>query len=320
MILLHDLSEGIKAMNRTVLTIIAFFAILALQCSMSWAETPDVVIDIWPTKPPGEQLDVGEEVDFTKDTDKLIAGRRIIKLGNVKTPQAHVFLPPANLRTGASVVICPGGGFSILAWDLEGTEVAQWLCSRGIAAVVLKYRVPTRTQSPAWLAPAQDLQRTMAIVRANAKEWSLDPEKVGALGFSAGGATVVHAAFSPKRLYESVDKSDEQPYAPNRVMLIYAGGLPESDQPESLQNWKITKDSPPIFLIHTFDDFVPVLGTTNLFEIAKKSGVSAELHIFDAGGHGYGLRHDPDFPVSKWHHLCSDWLKRAGWIDQNNEP
>lgn len=307
-------------MKRSDFMRMAAVALLVMQCSFGWAETPDFIIDLWPLLPPGEQIEVGDETDFTKETDKLIAGRRIIKLGNVKTPQAHVYLPPSNLRTGASVVVCPGGGFSILAWDLEGTEVAQWLCGRGIAAVVLKYRVPTRTQSPAWLAPAQDLQRTIAIVRANAQDWSLDPNKVGALGFSAGGSTVVHAAFSAKRLYESVDQSDEQPYVPNRVMLIYSGGLPESGQSESIQDWQITESSPPIFMVHTFDDFVPVLGTTNLFQIAKKAGVNTELHIFDAGGHGYGLRHDPEFPVSKWHHLCSDWLKRAGWIDPNNEP
>lgn len=307
-------------MKRSDFMRMAAVALLVMQCSFGWAETPDFIIDLWPLLPPGEQIEVGDETDFTKETDKLIAGRRIIKLGNVKTPQAHVYLPPSNLRTGASVVVCPGGGFSILAWDLEGTEVAQWLCGRGIAAVVLKYRVPTRTQSPAWLAPAQDLQRTIAIVRANAQDWSLDPNKVGALGFSAGGSTVVHAAFSAKRLYESVDQSDEQPYVPNRVMLIYSGGLPESGQSESIQDWQITESSPPIFMVHTFDDFVPVLGTTNLFQIAKKAGVNTELHIFDAGGHGYGLRHDPEFPVSKWHHLCSDWLKRAGWIDPNNKP
>lgn len=307
-------------MKPIVIAKILVLVVLVIPSSVIKAEKPDYVIDVWPSTPPGESMDVGEEADFTKDTDKLIAGRRIIKLWNVKTPQAHVYLPPANLRTGASVVICPGGGFSILAWDLEGTEVAQWLCSRGIAAVVLKYRVPTRTQSPAWLAPAQDLQRTLAIVRSHAKEWQLDPSKVGALGFSAGGSTVVHAAFSAKRLYEPIDKVDEEPYVPNRVMLIYSGGLPESGKVESLSDWQVSKDSPPIFMIHTFDDFVPVLGTTNLFEIAKKSGVSTELHIFDAGGHGYGLRHDPEFPVTKWHHLCSDWLKRAGWIDRNNEP
>lgn len=302
---------------RLMLACVSYAIVCWLCDSVLFAEKPDVIIDIWPSEPPRGLLEVDDEADFTKDSDKLIAGRRIIKLGNVKTPQAHVFLPPVNLRTGASVVVCPGGGFSILAWDLEGTEVAHWLCSHGMAAVVLKYQVPTRTQSPAWLAPAQDLQRTMSIVRSNAKEWQLDPQKVGALGFSAGGSTVVHAAFSANRLYDPVDQVDDQSFVPNRVMLIYSAGLPETSQPDSLKDWRITEDSPPIFMVHTFDDFVPVLGTTNLFQIAKTAGVSTELHIFDAGGHGYGLRHDPEFPVSKWHHLCSDWLKRAGWADPN---
>ena len=107
----------------------------------------------------------------TKDTDKLIAGHRIIKLGNVTSPEAHVYLPPKNKQTGAAVVICPGGGFSILAWALEGTEVAQWLNTLGVAGIVLKYCVPTRDQDPRWKAPVQDTQRTMSLVRHNAKKW-----------------------------------------------------------------------------------------------------------------------------------------------------
>ena len=193
---------------------------------LSRAEKPDAVLKLWPVSSPGAPMDVGPEQDFTKDSDRLIAGRRIIKLGNVSSPEAHVFLPPANKRTGASVVICPGGGFSILAWDLEGTEVAQWLNTLGVAGIVLKYRVPTRDQTPRWLAATQDTQRAISLTRHNARDWGIDPERVAVLGFSAGGMAAFKTSVATKRLYEQVDDADEASFRPDRSILIYAAGLP----------------------------------------------------------------------------------------------
>lgn len=278
------------------------------------AERPDEVIDLWPSGPPGGKMNVGPEQDFTKDTDNLIAGRRIIKLGNVTTPQAHVFLPPANLRTGASVVICPGGGFSILAWDLEGTEVAQWLNTLGIAGIVLKYRVPTRDQDPRWMAPAQDAQRTISLVRHRTADWGLDPEKIGILGFSAGGMTALKASLAKDRFYDAIDEADERPCRPNRTILIYAGGLPKDDAERD--ELVVDAETPPMFIAHAFDDFVPVAGTANMMLALKKAEVASELHIYDAGGHGYGLRRRDDMPVTAWIEPCAAWLRRAGWVDK----
>ncbi len=278
------------------------------------AENPDHVLNVWPNEPPGEVMDVGPEQDTTKDTDNLIAGRRIIKLGNVKTPQAHVYLPPENVRTGASVVICPGGGFNILAWDLEGTEVAQWLNTHGVAAIVLKYRVPTRSQNPRWLAPAQDAQRTVSLVRQHASEWKLDTEKVAILGFSAGGMTAVKATLAPERLYEAVDAAETQPFKANRMILIYAAGLPNSGDDFTDGQDTIDDSTPPVFMAHAFDDFVPVKGTAHMLLALKEAGVPSELHVYDAGGHGYGLRQRSDLPVTTWTDPCEAWLRRAGWI------
>ncbi len=279
------------------------------------AEQPDHVISIWPHDPPGEEMNVGPEQDMTKDTDQLIAGRRIIKLGNVKTPQAHVYLPPANLRTGASVVICPGGGFSILAWDLEGTEVAQWLNTLGVAGIVLKYRVPTREQNPRWMAAAQDTQRTVSLVRQHAKDWGMDAHKVAVLGFSAGGMAAVKATLATKRYYEPIDQADEAPYRPDRAILIYSAGLPsDSNGPEDDRD-DVTSQTPPMFVVHAFDDFVPVQGAASMLLALKQAGVASELHIYDAGGHGYGLRKRDDFPVTTWTKPCEGWLRRAEWID-----
>ncbi len=291
----------------------------ALLCSANGrsviAEQPDHVIKIWPHDPPGESMDIGPEQDMTKDTDNLIAGRRIIKLGNVTTPQAHVYLPPANLRTGASVVICPGGGFSILAWDLEGTEVAQWLNTLGIAGVVLKYRVPTRDLSPRWMAAAQDTQRTVSIVRHRAKDWGLDPDMVAVLGFSAGGMAAVKTTLATARYYEPVDEADEAPYRPDRAILIYAAGLPGDADRTGEDRDEVTSQAPPMFLVHAFDDFVPVQSAANMLLALKRAGVASELHIYDAGGHGYGLRKRDDLPVTAWTGPCEAWLRRAKWTN-----
>jgi acetyl esterase/lipase len=254
----------------------------------------------------------------TKDTDALIAGRRIIKLGNVTTPQAHVFLAPENVRTGASVVICPGGGFHILAWDLEGVEVAQWLNKLGITAVVLKYRVPTASQDPRWFAPAQDTQRTVSLVRHHAKDWYVDPDKVAVLGFSAGGMTAVKAALAEKRYYDPIDDTDKASCKPDRAILIYSAGMPagDSEKPDAYANAdRVTKDAPPVFMAHAFDDFVPVAGAANMLLALKSAGVASELHVYDAGGHGYGLRKVDDFPVTTWIAPCEAWLRRAKWIN-----
>ena len=179
---------------------ITCFAILLgcfhLAASSSTAEE---IIKIWPNHPPGEPLDVGAEEDITKPTDRLIAGRRIIKLKNVAEPEAHVYLAPEEKRNGSAVVICPGGGFNILAWDLEGTEVAEWLNTLGVSAIVLKYRVPTSQRTEKWKAPVQDAQRTISLVRHHAKEWGIDREKIGVLGFSAGGHTAARAAIMTEK-------------------------------------------------------------------------------------------------------------------------
>ena len=170
---------------------------LLMTLSSAAGAEPTAVMRLWTGEPPGPKHVVqGPEQDMTKPTDKLIAGRPIIKLGNVATPEMHVFLPhplPSgqDVRGGSipAVVICPGGGFSILAWDLEGTEVAQWLNSIGVAGIVLKYRVPTRDIQPRWLLPVQDTQRALSLVRSRAIQWGLDPQRLGVLGFSAGGNT-----------------------------------------------------------------------------------------------------------------------------------
>ena len=293
-----------------ILTVLLPFGLTAAPALGAEAHT---VIDLWPDTPPGPAREVGDEQDFTKDTDKLIAGRRIIKLGNVSVPQAHVYLPAEDKRSGAAVIVCPGGGDSILAWDLEGTEVADWLNSHGIAAIVLKYRVPTREQEQTWLAPVQDAQRTLSLTRQRAKEWGLDTDRIGILGFSAGGDAAARTALADQRHYEPIDAADEIPCNANAAMLIYPGYLVNRDRTALRDDLKVTEDSPPMFLAHAFDDGVPAESSVLMFAALKDAGVPSELHVYDAGGHGYGLREVDEFPVTTWHHSCAAWLKRNGW-------
>ena len=277
------------------------------------------VLKLWPAQPPGPALNVGEERDFYKLTDKRIAGRKIIKLGNVSTPEAHVFLPAAELSIGSAIVVCPGGGFSILAWDLEGTEVAQWLNSIGVAAIVLKYRVPTRTQKVPWKAPVQDAQRTISLVRSNAKKWNIDPDRIGVLGFSAGGVTAIRTSIATERYYEKSDAADEFSCTPNCSILVYTAGVadPTTSNTKMLEDIKVTGDPPPAFMVHAFDDFVPVENCILYMTALKKAKVPSELHLYDAGGHGFGLRPVAEHPITGWPKICEAWLSRRGWLDRD---
>ena len=273
----------------------------------------------------------GEERDLFKKGDKLIAGKKIIKLGHVANPQMHVYLPDADNANGAAVVICPGGGFSILAWDLEGTEVAEWLNGLGVAAIVLKYRVPTRQHgndveaSPGSndvhlpkksLGPVMDAQRALSLVRANKKKWNIDSSRLGTLGFSAGGEMAALAATTlGNRTYKKVDAVDEEECGANFALLIYPGGLADRETGELRSYIPVSDHTPPIFFAHAADDRVTPLASTALFEKLELAGVDAELHIFNKGGHGYGLR-PTHYPITRWPGFAEEWMQWMNFLDQ----
>lgn len=276
-----------------------------------------VVLKLWPDKPPGFQVESGPERDTSGPDSRDVAGRSVIRLGHVSTPQLHVFLPPEDKRNGTSVVICPGGGFSILAWDLEGTEVAEWLNSLGVTAAVLKYRTPTKKSEPDWLPPTQDAQRAISLLRSKAREWKLAPDRVGIMGFSAGGRTAAMAAVhADKRLYDAVDAVDEQAAYPDFQLLIYPAYLVDDDG-ELRSDVVVTKDSPPAFLIHAYDDPVTPKSSVELFLALKDAGVPAELHVYDSGGHGYGLR-PTEKPITAWPKRCEEWMRTKGLLDSES--
>jgi len=283
--------------------------------SEGYAVEPSKVIELWPGVAPGEKGEVGEEKDTTKPTDNLIAGKRLIRLGNVSKPTISIFPAAKEKDTGAAVLVCPGGGYHILAWDLEGTEVCEWLNSIGVTSVLLKYRVPKRAERERYAAPLQDAQRALGIVRHRAGELGLDPQRIGALGFSAGGH--LSAALSTnyrQRTYPRVDEADDASCRPDFNVLIYPGYLTLKEQGDKVApELTITTNTPPTFLVMTQDDPVRPENVLLYALALKQAGVPLELHLYPTGGHGYGLRRT-DKLVTTWPDRVADWMQSNGWL------
>ncbi len=298
--------------------------LLATILFVTYLHAEPLVQNLWPGTPPGPAAKVGgEETDITKPTDKLIAGRRIIKLANVGTPQMHVYLAPKDKANGGAVLVCPGGGYNILAWDLEGTEIAEWLNSIGFAAVVVKYRVPTAshgeelneqgTMPMKALGPVMDSQRALSLTRAHASEWGLDPKRVGIMGFSAGGATAgITALQKGTRAYAKADAGDEQSCGADFALLIYPAYMVDKKTGEKNPFVKVDQDTPPMFLIMAQDDPVDCRNCLVLYTDLTNAKVPAEMHLFPKGGHGYGLR-PTELPVTHWSDRAAAWLKDMGF-------
>jgi acetyl esterase/lipase len=287
----------------------AFFA----SALPAWAGPPDV-IRVWPDRPPGETADIGEERDTSGPDSPTVAGRPVIRLGNVSKPTLTIYRPDEKNNTGTAVIICPGGGHHILAWDLEGTEVAEWLVQHGVTAIVLKYRVPFRDKERRWLAAVQDAQRAVSLVRSRADEWRITSQRIGILGFSAGGETAALTSLLAQRQYEPLDDIDQVSSRPDFAVLVYPGALVEADNARLRQYVQATDQSPPMFFAHAFDDRVRVENSVLLFLELKKAGVPADLHVYATGGHGFGLR-PTDEPCSQWPQHCLQWLRRQKLLE-----
>ena len=272
------------------------------------AKGEPTVVKLWPGKAPGETKDIGPEVATPpKNKDD------VQRLTNVSEPTIAVYPAPKDKANGCAAIVAPGGGYSILAIEHEGTQTCEWLNTLGVTAVLLKYRVPKREmQMPDNLAAIQDAQRAVSLVRKNAKEWGIDPERVGMLGFSAGGNLTAWACLAEKRMYDAIDDADKLPYKPSFAALIYPAYLVDKGG-ELKPEYKVTKDAPPMFFAHANDDPVTPLSSAMLYAALKKNGVPAELHIFASGGHGFGMRKSAN-PVSAWPDRCGDWLKARGYL------
>ncbi len=268
------------------------------------------VISIWPHGAPDATSGSQPEADTTSAKDNLIAGKRVIRLGHVSNPTLTIY-SPKSANTGAAVLVFPGGGYSILALDLEGTEVCDWLTSSGITCALLKYRVPGTGPLPKSPAALQDAQRAMGILRERASEWHVDPHRIGVLGFSAGGHLA--AALSThydERLYPAADGADQQICRPDFTVLIYPGYLATGDRKLTLNpDIHVTDKTPPAILVQAEDDSAaPPENSIDYFLALKAAKVPAELHLYGAGGHGYGLRRTA-LPVTSWPDAVITWLR-----------
>ncbi|MGB6686420.1 MAG: alpha/beta hydrolase [Terracidiphilus sp.] len=336
-------------MKLLTLSLSAMFAFggLAAQTPV-WQPSPGhTQIPIWPGVAPDPQPVKGPETAETSGKDSLVAGRPVIGVNNVTRPTMTVYPPPGN-NTGAAVVVFPGGGYQMLAIDLEGSEVCDWLTPQGITCVLLKYRVtdvgpyPKSGPYPESPIALEDAQRTVGLVRFHAADWHIDPHKIGVLGFSAGGHLV--AAISThyaRRLYPLQDAADQESCRPDFAVAIYPGHLSLSaaewdakqgakefvlprqvhppgadDNLELNPEVPVTSQTPPTFLLQAEDDHVDSVYDSLSYYIAlKKAGVPAEMHLYAQGNHAFGLR-PTRFPITRWTQLVETWLQTIGMISE----
>lgn len=316
-------------MKRFLLWLYVVFASSSLNAQTSvWQPSPGhAQLPIWPGKIPDARQVSGAETATTIGNDKLVAGKPWTYIQNVSRPTMTVYSPKGK-NTGAAVIVFPGGGYQILAIDLEGTEACDWLTSRGITCVLLKYRVPSK--GPMWdqecgcdrntrsSMPLEDAQRTISLVRSHAAEWQIDPHKIGVLGFSAGGhlAAMVSTRFS-RRAYRAVDAADKVSCRPDFAVAIYPGHLSLAENSVALNpdiRTNITRQTPPTFLLQNEDDHVDRVEDALSYYVAlKKAGVPVEMHLYPQGGHAFGLR-PTEFPATMWPQLVETWLRTVGMI------
>jgi len=282
---------------------------LVLCSTPTLADEPQTM-NLWPGVAPGETGDKPAEQAVTSGPPKVVT-----RVSNVSVPTLTVYQPAKDQANGACVVIAPGGGYHILAWDLEGIEIAEWFNSFGVTAVLLKYRVPHPKRDRDDHPPLQDAQRAIRLTRHHAKAWNIDPDRIGMLGFSAGGhLTVATGTQYNKKTYEPIDDADKLSAKPNFLIPIYAAYLGDPKDDKKLNpDLNIDKNTPPMFLAVTLDDKMRGLHAGLLLAELKKAGVPAEAHIYTKGGHGYGLR-PSDNPVSGWPRLCEQWMRSMGFL------
>jgi acetyl esterase/lipase len=285
-----------------------------------------ITVKLWPDGIPGSKTDPSYIEKIT-----TVDGR-ITRCEKVVTPDLTVYLPAPEKVNGAAVLICPGGGYAALAFDHEGNAIAKWLNDNGIAGIILKYRLPSdQIMNDKSIGPLQDAQEAMRVIRRNAADWKIDPKKIGVIGFSAGGhlASTLSTHYAEK-VYNVKDNTSARP---DFSLLIYPvisfdttithrgsrnnliGLKPDEKQVQRFSNeLQITADTPPAFMVHAADDkAVPVMNSIGYFKGLQKNNIPVELHIFQKGGHGFGLS-PKGGTESAWPDLCIKWMKQMGII------
>jgi 2-keto-4-pentenoate hydratase/acetyl esterase/lipase len=307
-----------KTLSALGLVLVVSLGALALPAASTPVATlPNVtyaaseVIELWPAGAPEETANVAAEhvlADRPRPFDQIT---------NITVPTLSVFLPAPNVRNGTAMLVIPGGGLERLAIEHEGYEVAEWLNAHGIAAFLLKYRVPPRDPAQRWKAGLQDAQRAMSLIRSRSETWQLDPTAVGSIGFSAGAELNVMLSVYQRdgdRQYPKIDDTDRFSTRPDFNIAIYGGGF-ANVRANALRDdiaERIDARTPPMFIAHAFDD--GALSSIILMNALKRAGVTSELHVFAAGAHGFGVR-DTGLAVGRWKELCLAWLAAQGHLD-----
>ncbi|HEY4235650.1 MAG TPA: alpha/beta hydrolase [Lacipirellulaceae bacterium] len=283
--------------------VVLFWVFVLLAASLAQAQEE---IFLWPGGAPGSPPNPGEVAVRMAPGDEHV-------LSNIHKPSITVYLPPADKATGAALIVAPGGGHRELWVDHEGHNVAKWLSDHGVAAFVLKYRLAKEDKSPYTIEEHAlgDAQRAIRTVRKNADKWHLDPKRIGIIGFSAGGEVAAlasaRAAVGPLAADDPIDKQDSRP---DFQALIYPG---------QSQNITATKDSPPAFLVCGYGDRPDISeGLADVYLKFKKAGVPAELHIYSAAGHGFGVRESNHAAVSKWPDRLLEWMEDRGLLKSSD--
>jgi acetyl esterase/lipase len=272
-----------------------FLILTLMTLSLSGYTQNNELIYLWPGKVPGEVKEKQAPVIDAPRNDN------VLRYSEVTNPALEIW-PAGQNNNRAAFIICPGGGYRILAYDKEGTEIAAWLNKLGFNAFVLQYRIPEKREGA-----LQDAQRAIRYVRMNAAKWNIDPERIGIMGFSAGGSLSARTStmFS-KRTYSPVDKADSLSCRPSFTMLIYPAYLDQGPGNSLTPELELTKETPPVFIFQTADD---QYGNSALVMASalRNAKLPVELHLMPKGGHGYGLRPGNDAPET-WPVLAEKWL------------
>jgi acetyl esterase/lipase len=278
---------------------------------------------LWPNGPPDPRPSIGVEalhyaLNSGTKQKKLVGGKPYMYIENVTQPTVTIYPAPEPTAATPAVIVYPGGGFNVLAIDIEGTEICDWLISNRIACALLKYRVPCdhRGAYRECASAHVDAQRAMSIVRARAHEWRIDPNKIGVIGFSAGAHMAIMASTRFDRLYPAVDDADKTSSRPDFALVLYPGRVANRTNLTPNPDIRVTDRTSPTFLVHAYDDPMnPVENSLAYAAALRKAGVPSEIHIFANGGHAFGLRRIAS-TATAWAPLAEAWLKAIGVIRQ----
>ncbi len=284
--------------------LLIFCGIYSISCM---AQNESIIL--FPGGAPGEQKKMTErEIDGNQ-----VGGRPVTRLTDIGDPAITIFQAPAATATGTAMIVCPGGGYGILAYDLEGTEICEWLNKVGITAILLKYRVPIREGRQRYEAPLQDVQRAISYVRYHAEKWNIDPARIGVMGFSAGAhLSVMASTHYPERTYAKIDAADEESCRPDFCLLVYPAYL-AGENFQVASEIKITSNTPPTMIVQTEDDKSHINSSLFYYYALKEAGVSAWMYLYSKGGHGYGLR-NTGFAVNEWPQRAEGWFRELKLI------